>query len=488
MRSVARGEFLKLAGATLLSGLLPGEAQACAQESGTLQGSSQMSERPNILILLSDDQPYWFQQYMTKTNAVLSQGMTFENACCSSPLCAPSRASIQTGMNSTRTKIKVNKNAATRFIRDGWRPDNIGAILARDAGYKCGYFGKWMNAYEEIPAFEGDGYHGWNKNITTWAVTLGNRNPVKANINGSIRKTNVARHYETQWFGNRARAFIESATELGEPWLCFASANAPHYPYDPSPAYKDTLSGLGLPDRPNIDAHDPNKPDYISSLPPLTNTQKAGLGDTYQGKREELLDLDDAVDNILSVVDFENTYVFYLTDNGFLLGEHRIARGSSAKGEPYEESLRTPLMVRGPAVVESSTTSRLAANIDIAPTILELAGIEAGPDGYDMDGRSLLPLLVGASEPEWRDGLLVELVASEAGNTGWSGLRYEDRIYVERQSGFREYYDLAADPYQLTNLAPSTDPVALYEMGSRLSRLKQASGEDLRSAEVATTV
>ena len=456
-----RREFLRLSSLGLASALLNG-------------GAAPVS-RPNILIILSDDMPYWTMQYMSKTLAWLRPGLEFTRAYITSPVCSPSRASIHTGLFVHNHGVALNKNAAPRFNKLGHHARTFGNIVAAEAGYECGYFGKWMNAYEEIPAFEAPGYKSGRGGLTTWAATLGNRNPVRANVDGTVKKTNTARHYETRWFGQLAQGFIEKAQE---PWLCFASVKAPHVPYDPSPANKGALNGLQLPGRENFNHLDPGKPRWVRDEPEIGPQAASQLRTAYQGMREELMDLDDAIDLLCQSVDFSDTYVFFMTDNGHFLGEHRLY----SKGAAYEESTRTPLFVRGPAVVENATSNLLAANVDIAPTVLEIAGLD--PAEYAMDGRSLLGPMVGASEPGWRTSLMLEIPERlSVGIPPWRAIRDDATLYVENDNGERELYRMDTDPYQKNNVAHEAQEAELLEMSQRLDTMREAEGEAMRAAE-----
>lgn len=452
-----------------------------------------VTRRPNILVILSDDQPFYTQEYMPKTNAWLKPGIEFFRAYVASPLCSPSRASIHTGLYPHNVGVTQNAGAAPLFNKRDMHLRTFGNILASEAGYECGYFGKWMNNYENIPAFEAPGYKSRRGGAVTWAATLGNRNPVRANVDGVVKKTNQPRHYETRWFGQLARSFIQ-ANEAEQaksadapPWLCFASIKAPHSPYDPSPGNAGTLAGLQLPGRANFRHADPNKPDWVRAQP--DDHTDSELRTVYQGKREEMLDLDTAIDLLCATVNFETTYVFFLTDNGFHLGEH----GLYAKGGPYEEGSRTPFLVRGPAVAENATSGLLVSALDIAPTVLEIAGLDPGPEGSNMDGRSLLGPMVGAENVGWRERLLVEMPDGLIGGTPpWHAIRTDDRLYAEYRSGERELYDMdpespTYDPYQTRTLHADPDRVGeVADLSQKLAPLNGASGTALRDAEAAT--
>jgi N-acetylglucosamine-6-sulfatase len=172
-----------------------------------------------------------------------------------------------------------------------------------------------------------------------------------------------------------------------------------------------------------------------------------------------------------------NTYVVFTSDNGMHFGEHRIPFG---KGRPYEESIRMPLLVRGPGVRMGSTTDKLVLNTDFLPTFTDLAG--AATPRY-VDGRSLRPVLTG-SATSWRTAILLE------GRRGRDpevpnqkdhyGIRTSTSKYVEYEGGFRELYTLSTDPYEMSSTPTSSSAPSLQ---TRLQALKGCARDTCRTAE-----
>jgi N-acetylglucosamine-6-sulfatase len=166
----------------------------------------------------------------------------------------------------------------------------------------------------------------------------------------------------------------------------------------------------------------------------------------------------------------DNTYVVFTSDNGFHHGEHRIKSG---KSKPYEEDVRMPLLVRGPGVQADTTTNNLTLNTDFFPTFTDLAGVTT-PE-Y-VDGRSLRPVLEG-NATSWRTAVLLEVRPTILGIRTSNG-----RKYIEYGDGFKEYYDLNADPYELRNLVYYGE-VPPTELRTRLQALKGCAGDTCRTAE-----
>src|SRR3712207_3248660 len=138
-REITRRQLLGLAAAPLVA------------LAGAREGKASLERRPNVLLILSDDQPYYTLQYMPKTLSWLSPGMEFVRAYVTSPVCSPSRASIHTGLYAHNHRTFINEGAAVVFNREGNGRRSIGHLLS-EVGYECGFFGKWMNGYDDIPA------------------------------------------------------------------------------------------------------------------------------------------------------------------------------------------------------------------------------------------------------------------------------------------------------------------------------------------------
>ncbi len=169
-----------------------------------------------------------------------------------------------------------------------------------------------------------------------------------------------------------------------------------------------------------------------------------------------------------------NTYIFFATDNGYLMGEHRL----DAKGAPYEEDIRTPFVVRGPGVPRGANSPALVGLIDLPPTLCELAG--ASTEGFD--GRSLIPVMDGSVPSTWRKYLYVEHVPGDQ----FRMLRSNQYVYVEYpETDERKLYDMIQDPYQMESRHRDPDKRALVsEFSARLAQFKECSGNSCRAAEV----
>src|SRR5919106_1571628 len=244
-------------------------------------------------------------------------------------------------------------------------------------------------------------------------------------------------------------------------------------------------AGLSLASPPLDEAHVSDKPAFIRQPPSLNQDQIAYLEYEYRKRIASLQAIDDMVESIVATLrdtgQLDNTYVIYSSDNGFHLGQHRLIAG---KDTPYDEDIRVPMVMRGPGVPAGSRIEALVGNVDLAPTIAEIAAAET-PDF--VDGRSFLPLFQAPDQP-WREAFLIErrrleeqlvrqsrfngLTPEELEQTAtFNGIRGRDMLYVEYGSGERELYDLLADPHQLDNMIRDADPVLVATFAERLAAL-----------------
>ena len=203
--------------------------------------------------------------------------------------------------------------------------------------------------------------------------------------------------------------------------------------------------------------------------------------------RQSLLSVEDAMAALMKTLEVSgeaaNTYIFLTSDNGWMRGEHRIP---AEKYVPYEESIRVPMIVIGPGIASGRRLDQPVGLVDLAPTLLDLAG--ASKDQLTpLDGRSLAGLL-RSPEPlkiPWRESILIEHFGGGAPFRvrSYSGIRSTNDVYVEYISGEKEHYDLGKDPYQMHNDAGQLPPEALARFSARVAALKTCAGEACRTAD-----
>jgi len=454
------------------------------------------SAKPNIILILTDDQDVETLVHMPRIQALLvKQGLTFKNAFVTTPLCCPSRASILTGQYPHNNDIVHNRPPLGGFekFRDLGREGSTVATWLRAAGYRTALFGKYLNGYPtaDNPTYVPPGWDEWYGKFER-GPDIGDYFGYRLNENGRVvAYGKEPSDYLTDVLVEKAVAFIQSAArDRTRPIFLYFGPYAPHAegapdgPPTPAPRHKGALAHMAAPRPPSFNEADmSDKPSHIQRLPVLNAKQIGELDHEYRTRVESLLAVDEAVERIVKILDdrgeLANSYIFFMADNGYLLGQHRRPRG---KGVPYEESIRVPLVVRGPGIPAGQSIDYFALNIDFAPTVAELAGASIP---LSIDGRSLMQLLRVAKSPlaNWRQDFLVEFYTPPGApptNQAYYGLRTQDTLYVEYASGERELYDLKADPYQLSSLHKVAGSERIKALSERLSKLKSCAAKTCR--------
>jgi arylsulfatase A-like enzyme len=419
---------------------------------------------PNVLVVVTDDQRTGTMLAMPKTLQWLgSGGVTFNQGYVTTPSCCPSRSSIFSG--------RYVHNHGVRQQRLGANLDHRSTMQRqlKAGGYFTGMAGKFLN--------------GWNLGtrppyFDRYAVANGGYNNATWGIDGVVKKVAT---YTTTFIGDKAVAYLSAFEQTNDarPWFLYLATFAPHKPRVPEPKYAD-MTFAPWPGNPAVNENVSDKPGYVRWRPLVADSA------IQQMRTEQLRTLksvDDMVDRVLRTLqaqgELDNTLVIFLSDNGFMWGEHRIA---DTKFVPYTESVRVPFFARWPGHLAAGTTDdRFVANIDIKPTVLAAAGITPDP-AYPVDGRSFL-------SAGGRSRLLTEYFFDDANAPGiqtWAAIRTPTYQYIENYNQpalnggtFREYYNLTNDPWMLTNLYrdgnPSNDP-PIAPLSSTLAADRQCSG------------
>jgi arylsulfatase A-like enzyme len=436
--------------------------------------------KPNFVFILTDDMRKDDLKYMPKTRSLLgAQGMQLENAFVSNPVCCPSRATIMRGQYTHNTGVWHNNNGPDGgwqgYKTHGNEQDNI-ATRFHDAGYRAGLFGKYLNGYDgtTVPP-------GWDD----WFAMLPSDGFFNYYVNDNGTKKYFgtrASDYSTDVLRRETRSFIDASIVARKPFLAYVAPKAPHEPATPAPRHANAFDGEKAPRLPSFNESDmSDKPPWMQSRPLLSTTQIAQIDARQESRAEALQSVDELVEAVVNKLQnvgaLDNTYVVFTSDNGWHHGEHRIRSG---KYEPYEESIRMPLLVRGPGVQAGTSTDKLTLNTDFFPTFTDLAGVTT-PE-Y-VDGRSLRPVLEGNATTTWRTAFLLERRRDEQfPNPSLYGIRTSDgKKYIEYEGGFKELYDLKTDPYELNNSYNANSSPA--DLATRLQALKDCAGATCRTAE-----
>ncbi len=421
--------------------------------------------RPNVVFVLVDDLRWddlsCAGNPFTKTphiDRVGQEGARFLNAFATTPLCSPSRASILTSQYAQTHGITDNTERGPQSHRLRTFPQELQKL-----GYKTAYIGKWHmgNDFSRRPGFD------------RWYCLKGQGSTFDSIVNDEEVEVQT-RGYVTDVLNEQAVAFVRQTHS--QPFLLYLSHKAVHPEtvqhadgslsdptlsnFIPAPRHKELYAGVAIPRRPNWGVpprHKPALQQTIAGVPPLG--PETGSSDTAILNRLRMLaSIDEGVGELLNALEetgqLNNTVFVVASDHGYFYGEHGL---SVERRLAYEESIRIPLLVRYPRLIEAgSTPESLAITLDLAPTFVELAGGQA-PTQYQ--GRSLVPLLKGNVPADWRNSFLVEyfsdtvfprmhkMAYQAVRNDRWKYIRYLEHANAD------ELYDLQSDPYELNNLA-----------------------------------
>ena len=424
---------------------------------------AQTPTKPNIVLILSDDQSPESVPYMPKL-AARTDLIDFRNAYLNVSLCCPSRATILSGQYSHHTGVKTNHDAPT------FRDSASIATWLKSAGYRTGLIGKYLNAYpwsgsltpppgwSHFEAFMGElDYYNYDLNVNGTKVHYGSTDA----------------DYSTDVISQKSMSFIETAAASSQPFFLMLTPNAPHRSdsngtnREPRPAtrHQGHYRNLEISHSPNFNEEDvSDKPAWVRALPMVSVSDADAL---RRAQYETLLALDDLIENVFLKLEqkgiLENTVVVFMTDNGYSMGEHRF----KSKNCEYEECMRTPLVVRYPGQ-SGRQVSELVQNVDLASTFTDLAGTQPT---ISQDGRSLVPLLKGETPTNWRTGVLLR-------GTGGSvpkfwGIRTSRWKYIELETGEKELYDLQIDQYEESNLSKKPEYAGIQnDLAAELAALR----------------
>jgi N-acetylglucosamine-6-sulfatase len=460
--------------------------------------------RPNVLVIETDDQTQASISVMPKTRAAIGgQGTTFANSFVNYSLCCPSRSTFLSGQYAHNHGVLGNSPPLGGF--DRLDSTNTLPLWLQGNGYYTGLIGKYLNGYEAhrddpggplIPPgwseFHGStvtyDYYGYQLNeggvLNTYGSLTDNPdNPPDPSL------------YSTDVYTAKAVDFINRRAPSAQPFFLWLTYLAPHSggpnpagnhcagTAKPAPRYLHSFDNEPLPQPPSFNEAD------VSDKPPGIQDRQLNDDPTdpandisditrfYRCRLASLLAEDDGVEQLINALratgELGNTLVIFTSDNGFMHGEHRVKSG---KIVPYEESIRVPLLIRGPGFPAGKTVSEMAVNADLARTILHATGTAPG---RAQDGRALQTL---AAHP---GRFLGRELSIESNNH--SGVRTERYIYISYTSGpnagFTEMYDLRRDPFELQNVAGNPAYASVQSaLAARLARVRACSGATCRLA------
>jgi len=498
--------------------------------------------RPNILVVMTDDMAATDLNVMPNVRRLLAkQGTTFTNAVDSFPLCCPARATFITGQYAHNHGVKGN------FYPYGWYGmkdrRNILPRWIQKSGYNTAAIGKWLNGYGaldghgEIPA----GFDKWrglldvsaydyynfvmnrNNKLKYWGdkdfaqklVDFANIEvtPNPGGITGVLGKlreefgpppytywgTEDPKDYSPDVTGQVAENLVRQERKSDDPFFIWWSPAAPHREDvsttlmgrpgpDPRPAprFETESENLLLPQPPSFNEADMSDKDshFEDTAPLMTQDQIDQLQLDYQGRGGSLMAVDEHVKDLVGTLrkthQLKNTMIVFVSDNGWLQGEHRIP---GDKFLPYEESLKVPLIIRGPGVPKGQKISGQVSNVDFAPTLLDVAGAKPG---RAMDGTSLMPAI---RDPKKTPNRAIEIealarlfegnVPANTWDRPYTGVRTDRYTYVVwTETGEIELYDRKKDPYEMQSVAGDPAYAGIRaRLAGKLEQLKSCAGK-----------
>lgn len=426
--------------------------------------------QPNVLIVITDDQrnagtlgvmPFtrrWF----------LRDGTRFVNALATTPTCCPSRASIMTGLYAHNHGVHTSEPGQAELLDQQL---TLQRYLRRD-GYLTAIYGKYLNAWPR--KIDPPWFDDWAilSDSTARAYFEG-----RWNVNGDVK---VLKRYSTRIIQHKALRFLAS-TEVddGQPWLMYLSTMSPHLPATPHPSHRRVTVPAFEKTPAMLEEDRTDKPSEVQQQVPDWKLVR----EWRRKQLRSLMSVDEMVDEVFRELqasgEAEDTLAIYVGDNGFLWGEH----GLGQKIRPYEASAEIPFLVRWPGHFEPGAVDEsLVANLDVSPTVMAAAGLEAD---HTYDGLSILD---GSHDRV----LLEQWKRPDRSVPNWAATRADDYLYVEYYAedrlvpAFREYYDLTDDPWELHNvlgdLDPLNDPPDAADLSLQLHRDVVCAGREGPSA------
>jgi arylsulfatase A-like enzyme len=558
----------QLAAATALLALLAGLVFINAQKAGAASASAFPPEHPSFVVIQTDDET--LDQLYDVFNAggvdiptmpntlslIAGRGITFNRYYVSYPLCCPSRVSLLTGRYAHNSNVRGNvqpNGGYTGFKARGAFTHNVATWL-QGAGYRTIHIGKFLNGYGDEPFDNGTdvppGWSAWHGVLNAdthhyfYGYTLNDNGALDGPF-GDSGSWDTREYGERDYFGcptstsedkpclyetdvlTRIASEELTGTSPEQPFYLQLDYTAPHGDFrrpagpEPAPRHYTLFDGAPFPHDREEGFNEGNvndKPRFIREAPYLSLNDIHAYRVYYQKALASLRAIDDGVKTVIDTLGVQHrlrdTYIIFTSDNGFFYGEHRLTGG---KFLAYEPSTHLPLLIRGPGIKPGTSTGQLAGNVDLAPTVLELAGVE--PD-KSIDGTSLVPFFRDPSLRTRRPFLFESFVetsdveangeptpqpappttpgpaARPARASGgeakasiiappkdYEGIRLGPYKYIEWPDGEKELYDITKDPNELNNIArvPNYFPIRAY-LHAQLIRLETCVGHTCRES------
>ncbi|KAJ3548732.1 hypothetical protein NM208_g866 [Fusarium decemcellulare] len=464
------------------------------------------ARKPSIVVVMSDDQDarlgsFDAQPYIR--DVLMAQGISLQNHFATVAQCCPSRTSYLRGQaahNTNLTHVTAPGGGWEKFVYSG-QDSNYLPHWLKSAGYRTEYIGKLMNGYNM--ATYKPKPKGWDhtdllvrptplfySSLLTLALPILQLNPYTYEFNNVVMSLNGERpifyngYHQTDVIRAKALDRLKSLVKAEELFYIQIAPAAPHTSRDGPPVpcsrHMWSFNNATAPRTPNFNPADEfqsQKPSRLAELPRLNGSQVDFIDWSYRSRLQSLLGVDELVEDVVEFLReqerLDDTYVVYTTDNGYHVGNHRQIGG---KGLPYIEDTNIPMIIRGPGIKGGTVSKTPSTHIDLAPTYLDIAGLEASLRPSFLDGRSLINEWTGSVSEETGE---IKRVAKEIiniefwgtiSNGGLPDFEQRSEVYayktlriVGEDSGWlfsrwcetntTELYNTLDDPYELTNLA-----------------------------------
>ncbi len=425
----------------------------------------QNGNRPNVILILTDDQGYWSlgcngnQEIRTPNiDALAADGIRMENFFCASPVCSPARASLLTGRIPSQHGVldwircgagEVHGDAPVEYL-DGIT--GYTDLLAQN-GYICGISGKWHLGATAYP----------QKSYSHWFVTLGGSGTYHdAEVYRGTERIQT-KGYLTDVITDDALSFIADCCDHhgGQPFYLNLTYTAPHSPHVDQHNekyvryYKDHCTFADVPQDPRSPWSIQQPHDIAYSLTFASKDREyLTIRDLLSGYYAAVQGVDDNVGRIVRLLEEkgirDNTLIIFTSDNGFSGGQHGVwGKGNATNPlNLYDTCVKVPCIFNLPGVIRAgAVTDSLLSAYDFMPTLLDFLGIE-NPEAENLPGKSFLPLLLGETGEDYHENIVV---FDEYGPNRM--IRTKQWKYIRRYPyGPDELYDLEHDPEERFNL------------------------------------
>ncbi len=492
--------------------------------------------KPNVIIFMVDDLDVRSYQDLLRGNflphikrELVDKGTSFDQSFVTNAVCCPSRATMLTGQY-TKNHGVLTVARGIGYWLSGAHAGGENHTLAtwlKAAGYRTAHLGKYLNGYGYLTAREyvPPGYDEWHGLLDPGTYQVYN---YSINENGVPRRYGqLEKDYQTDVLAFKAGNIINGhfTERPNQPLFMVLTPMAPHIElgttnkdlgyaghfYEtirPAPRHLRFVDGdpsNGEVPAPTLqpsfnEADVSDKPAFFSELPGLDDAARAAMVSQYKNRLAAMMAVDDMFGKVVAALaaqkQLDNTVILFTSDNGYFFGEHRL----SSKLFAYEESARVPLVIRGPGFAQGRTSSAIALNIDIAPTVTQLSG--AVPSRV-VDGRSLVSILRDPSAPWSRKQFLIEHYQEQSADGSLGDLSPESNqairritttdnaLYVQWYENpflqqvvtFFEFYDLRLDPYQLANSHPGLPNATQCSWATLMSNFRTCRGAACRTLE-----